>query len=145
MRAFVERTIDIANLQTALALSSQPSDVAPGRLFVDGGSIVVIGDLAAARGPGMEMELRERLASKVRGTPLAAMFDHGKRAAEDVALNLFVEEFRRRARDAPLGLAPVVLFALRQRVELRMLLRILWGVSLGVPRATVARMAGVAA
>lgn len=145
MRAFVERTIDIENLQTALALASQPSDIAPGRLFVDGGSIVTIGDLAAARGPGMTLELRARLASRVRGTPLAAMLDSGMRSAEDVALDALAEEFRRRARDAPLGLAPVVLFALRQRVELRTLLRILWGISLGVPRATVARMAGVAA
>jgi hypothetical protein len=44
-----------------------------------------------------------------------------------------------------LSLAPVILFSLRQRAELRMLLGILWGVSLGVPRATVERMAGIAA
>jgi len=145
MRAFVQRTIDIENLRTALALASQPSDIAPGRLFVEGGSIVTIDDLGAARSRGTETELRAKLALRVRGTPLAAMLDHGMRSADDVALDALVDEFRRRARDEPLGLAPVVLFVLKQRVELRTLLRILWSISLGVPRATVARMAGVAA
>src|ERR1019366_7229148 len=145
LRFFVERTIDIENLQSALALSSQASDVPPGRLFVDGGSIVTVGDLAAARGAGSAIDLAARLAPRVRGTPLAAMLNHGTRSAEDAALDALADEFRRRARDAPLSLAPVILFALRQRAELHMLLRILWGVSLGVPRATVERMAGIAA
>jgi len=145
LRLFVERTIDLENLQSALALSSQASDVPPGRLFVDGGTIVTVGDLAGARGAGGEIDLAARLARRVRGTPLAAMLNHGTRSAEDAALDALADEFRRRARDAPLSLAPVILFALRQRAELHMLLRILWGVSLGVPRATVERMAGVAA
>lgn len=145
LRLFVERTIDLENLQSALALSSQASDVPAGRLFVDGGTIVTVGDLAGARGAGGEIDLAARLARRVRGTPLAAMLNHGTRSAEDAALDALADEFRRRARDAPLSLAPVILFALRQRAELHMLLRILWGVSLGVPRATVERMAGVAA
>jgi vacuolar-type H+-ATPase subunit C/Vma6 len=141
----LERTIDLENLQSALALSSQASDVPPGRLFVDGGTIMTIGDLASAREVGGAAGLAARLATRVHDTPLDAMLNPGTRSAEDAALDALVGEFRRRARDAPLSLAPVVLFALRQRAELRTLLRILWGVSLGVPRATVERLAGVAA
>ena len=51
-------------------------------------------------------------------------------------------EFRRLARDAPLSLAPVILFALRSVPNCARCCGILWGVSLGVPRAAVARMAG---
>jgi vacuolar-type H+-ATPase subunit C/Vma6 len=145
MRAFVERTIDMENLQTALALASEPSDVATDRLFVEGGSMITPADLAAARGGGAATGLRDQLAHRLQGTPLAAMLERGARSAEDAALDALIEEFRRRARDAPLGLAPVVLFALKQRAELHMLLRMLWGVSLGVPRSALARMAGVPA
>jgi vacuolar-type H+-ATPase subunit C/Vma6 len=145
LRLFVERTIDLENLQSMLALSSHASDLPPGRLFVDGGTIVTIGDLAAAREAGSAAGVAARLATRVRGTPLAAMLDPGARSAEGAALDALTEEFRRLARDAPLSLAPVILFALRQRAELRMLLGIVWGVSLGVPRATVERMAGIAA
>jgi vacuolar-type H+-ATPase subunit C/Vma6 len=145
LRLFVQRTIDLENLQSALALASQASDIAPARLFVAGGSIVAVADLAAARGAAGALGLAERLAPRVKGTPLAAMLQHGTRSPEDAALDALSDEFRRRARDAPLGLAPVILFALRQRQETRTLLRILWGVSLGVPHEAVARMAGVAA
>jgi vacuolar-type H+-ATPase subunit C/Vma6 len=145
MHLFVSRTIDLENLQTALALSSQPADVAPARLFVDGGSILTVDDLAAARSSGSAAGLAARLAPRLRGTPLAGMLDHGARSAEDAALDALIAEFRRRSRDAPLSLAPVILFALRQRAELHMLFRILWGVSLGMPRETVERLAGIAA
>lgn len=145
LRLFVERTIDIENLQSVLALSSHAADLPPGRLFVEGGSIVTIGDLASARETGSAAGVAARLGPRARGTPLAAMLDHGARSAEDAALDALTDEFRRLARDAPLSLAPVILFSLRQRAELRMLLGILWGVSLGVPRATVERMAGIAA
>jgi vacuolar-type H+-ATPase subunit C/Vma6 len=145
IRLFVERTIDLENLQTALALASQESDLPPARLFVDGGSIIAISDLVAAGGAGGGGALAALLRPRVSDTPLAAMLDHGAQSAEDAALTAMTDEFRRLARDAPLGLAAVILYALRQRAELRTLLRILWAVSLGVPRAAVARMAGVAA
>lgn len=145
IRLFVGRTIDLANLETALALASQESDLPPARLFVEGGTLIDIADLAAAAGAGGVPDFEARIRPALHGTPLAAMLDRGTQSAEDAVLAAMTDEFRRLARDAPLGLAAVILYALRQRMELRMLLRILWAVSLGVPRAAVARMAGVAA
>lgn len=145
MQRFVARIIDLGNLQSALALASQPCDIPPARLFVDGGSVITVGDLVAAHGASGAFDLETRLSQRIRGTPMHALMHPGEQPAEDAALLALADEFRRLARDAPLGLAPVILFVLQQRVELRTLLRIMWSVSLGVPPATVERRAGVGA
>jgi vacuolar-type H+-ATPase subunit C/Vma6 len=145
MAHFVERTIDLENLRAALAIIGHPSDLGPGALYVPGGAIITEADMAAASACGARAEFGERLRQRARGTPLAAMLEPGGRSPEGATLDALVAEFTRLAREGPLTLAPVIAFVLRQRAELHALLRIVWSISLGVPRALVARAAGAAA
>jgi len=116
LRHFVTLTIDIANMRSALALAKWPSDIDPETLFVPGGETVTLSDM---RNPDT--------------------------AAKEPTRDALIADFRRLARDEPLGLAPVVLFALKQRAELEALIGIVWGVSLGLPEQALERLAGVAA
>ena len=58
------------------------------------------------------------------------MQQHGIRFAVVTAL---LREQKELARTDPLGLAPIILFALRQRQEVRAVHRLAWGIVLGVP------------
>jgi V/A-type H+-transporting ATPase subunit C len=145
MAHFVERTIDLENLRAMLAIAGQESDLEPAALYVAGGTIITTADLAAAGESATRSGIAVRLERRVRGTPLAAMLEPGERPPEAAALDALAGEFAQRAREAPLSLAPVIAFVLRQRAELHTLLAIVWSISLGVPRATVARAAGIAA
>jgi len=145
MRLFVSRVLDLENLWAALVLAEHRTDVDPASVFVPGGQIVTGDDLRAAATSGSVAKVAARLAPRVVGTPLAVALAAGRRPADDGALDALVREFRRFALREPLGTAPVILFVLRQRAELRNLLRILWGISLGVPRAAIERAVGAAA
>lgn len=145
MRLFVRRIIDLENLWAALLLSEHPADVDGLSVFVSGGALVTADDLGFAIGTRSRAALIERLSPRVSNTPLGVVLTDGPRPAEDAVLDLLVAEFHALARLEPLGLAPVVLFVLRQRSELRTLMRILWSVSLGVPRPALERAIGVAA
>jgi len=162
MSRFVERTIDLENLRAALVLSAQATELEPAALFIEGGALITLDDLrfaAALQQPGQPAPapraLALQLGARVRGTPLEAALGARSseaapgRAAEsyddDAALRALVAEQRAFARRDPLGLGPVVLFALRQREELRSLMRLLWSVSLGMPAERRAQAAGGAA
>ena len=145
MRHFVERVIDLENVRAALVLADHPADIEPASVFVEGGALVTLDDLLFAASSKRRAELVARLAPRVRGTPLAAALEAGERPADDAALEALAAELQRLARNEPLGLAPVILLVLRQRVELRALLRILWSISLGVPRPAIELAVGRAA
>lgn len=145
MRLFVERTIDLENLWACLVIADHHPDAEAATIFIDGGAIVQVADLRAAAGARSRDELVARLAQRVRRTPLAAALHAGTHPADDGALAAMVAEFRTVARAEPLGLAPVIHFVLRQRAELRSLMRIIWSVSLGVPGAVIAGALGASA
>jgi vacuolar-type H+-ATPase subunit C/Vma6 len=145
MHRFVERIIDLENLGAALVIAEHPTDVEPGSMFVVGGRVVTVDDLRLAATSRARADVVARLAPRVASTPLAAALVAGGRPADDSALDAMVAEFHRLALREPLGLAPVILFVLGQRAELRALLRILWSVSLGAPRAAIERAVGVVA
>ncbi len=54
---------------------------------------------------------------------------------DDALLATHIRELRPRALREPLGMWPILLFALRLRAEALDLRRLIWGISLGVPRA----------
>ncbi len=141
MALHVARTIDLSNLMSALVLASAPSELSPDAIFLDGGSLLTRADLLFAETSRSSDSLAARLAVRVRGTPLAAALSPGERSVADAALDAQLLELRRFSVRAPLGLAPVILFALRLRAELRALLRILWRLALGIPPTSIARSA----
>jgi vacuolar-type H+-ATPase subunit C/Vma6 len=145
MRRFVERVIDLENLRAALVLAEHPTDLDPGMVFVAGGRIVTADDLRLATSARARPEVVAALAPRVNGTPLAAALGSDGRPADDAVLDALAAEFRRFALREPLGTAPVILFVLGQRAELRALLRILWSISLGMPRPAIERSVGAAA
>ena len=152
LRRFTERTVDLANLWTALVLADHHADADPATLFVSGGRLMRLEDLAFAVSAEHQLAVAQRLGPRVVGTPLAAALETitspavtAGRDAEDAALAALAAEFRALARQEPTSLAPVVAFVLQQRAELRMLLRIVWSVSLGIPAVNIRQSAGVAA
>jgi len=145
MRHFVERSIDLENLWAAMVIAGQHADVDPAVVFIEGGALVTVADLQLAADTQNPADLAAALAPRVRQTPLADALAAAPRPADDAALHALVAEFRARARREPLGLAPVIHFALRQRAELRSLLRIIWSISLGVPGAVIQGAVGAAA
>lgn len=146
LRHYTQRVIDLANLWTALVLADHSTDVSVATLFVEGGTLVREADLAFAVAAARREPLATRLLPRVTGTPLAAALDPvDGRDPEDAAREAMVVEFRALARREPTSVAPVIVFVLRQRSELRALLRIVWSVSLGIPSARIRRSAAVAA
>lgn len=144
MRHFVRRTIDLENLWSVLVFADRLSDVDPRTVFIEGGARITLDDLQLAARTRNRATVEAHLAPRIVDTPLAAALGPGLKPAEDATLDALVAEFRSAARRDPLGLANVVLFVLRQRVELRQLFRILWSVTLHVPPGTMAVALGVA-
>ncbi|MFI5310907.1 MAG: V0D/AC39 family V-type ATPase subunit [Gemmatimonadales bacterium] len=145
MCLFVERIIDLENLRAALVIAEHPTDIEPVAVFVAGGRIVRVDDLELAASARNRADVVARLAPRIARTPLAAALVADGRPADDGVLDELVAEFRRLAIREPLGTAPVILFVLGQRAELHALVRILWSVSLGVPRSAIERAVGLAA
>jgi vacuolar-type H+-ATPase subunit C/Vma6 len=145
MRLFVERSIDLDNLWSVLLLSEHEMDITVDDVFLDGGTLLTREDFALAISSHDRAKVLAQLGHRVTSTPLAAAIDPLAREPEDAALHALVVEFRRMARREPLSLAPVIVFVLRQREELRALTRIIWSASLRVPPARVKRAIGSAA
>ncbi len=133
LRHYVQRTVDLVNAWTARLIAEQRSDAGPDALFVEGGAVITIDDLQFAVDAGSVPPLRERLRPRVAGTPIAVALIPATRAPDDAVLMALIAEYRTMAREEPLGLAPVLLYAMRLRAEHRALQRILWQLSLGVP------------
>jgi vacuolar-type H+-ATPase subunit C/Vma6 len=138
MRAFVERIVDIENLWTALALADGAADVNPDVLFVPGGALVRVDDLVLAATTRSSSALAAVLRRRVRRTPLGVALAGDVAGREARALHGLIAEFRRAALRDPGSTAPVIAFVLRQRAELRTLLRLVWGVAMGAPAARLA-------
>ncbi len=145
MRRFVTLTIDLENLWTALALAEGTFDADVGQFFVPGGALVTVDDLATAAETHSVVAVIAGLRPRTVRTPLAAALDASERSREDRALDALVAAFRRDALSEPLSTAPIIAFALRQRAELRNLLRITWGIALGATGHRLARAIGAAA
>ncbi len=107
--------------------------------------LIAVDDSVFAAKCKSAIELAARLAARVEGTPLEPALDPTRRGRADALLDAQVSEFQRAALRAPLSSAPVILFLLLQRRELRAVQRILWNLALGVPQPLVERATGGAA
>ena len=141
LAAHVRETIDVENAFSALGLAVEGKDVTPKDAFLPGGQRVTIAAFeVAAAAADFEQAIR-RLAEAFAGTALARAFEG--RAGDPASLEAAVLRARVRAqmqamRLEPLGPAPLLAYALRLRAEMEDLRRIIWGVALGAPRATLA-------
>ena len=76
----------------------------------------------------------QTLGDLFRETPYAAVFRRAPlRGLEDALLAARLEAERQAARRAPLGVAPVLWYALELRVESTALSRLIWALALGAP------------
>ena len=142
MQLFVERTIDIENVWNAIALAGGPSNVDPAAVFIGGGRLVVVDDLVEAVAGG---SLSNALDRRIAGTAVAAAVAPGTRAHEDRAIEVLANEVQRLALRDPLSTAPIIVFALRQRIEVRVLFQLIWGIALGASQHVIEEAIGVAA
>ena len=131
MRRFVATTIDLQNLWTALALAESAFDGDAGTLFTAGGTIVTADDVRRAAESRSVAVVTASLRPRAARTVVAAALDADSSTREGAALAALTAEFRKVTRREPLSTAPIIAFVLRQRVELRALLRITWGIALG--------------
>lgn len=135
MRDYVERMIDLENLAATLVLVDHRTDASPASVFVDGGHHIHLADLQFAAESASLDAVVNRLTPRLRGAPtMRAALLADARHAEDAALAAMIDEFRRRAISEPTGLATVIAFSLRLRADLQAVQRIVWRITLGVPR-----------
>lgn len=135
---YVREVIDVENVLAALVLAERPADVTPKDAFLKGGRLVGIGPFEEAVATGSAAGAAARLARAFGSAPLAGPLarssgDGG--VAETALLRARLAEQRRAARHDPLGPAPLLAFVLGLRAETADLRRLIWGLSLGAPRA----------
>lgn len=133
---YVHETIDLENAAAALVLAAGARDLVPRDHFLPGGRRLTMAAFEEAIVAGEGPAAAHRLADAFAGTPIAGALE---RAGTDPAgleralLRARIALRRGAARAAPLGPAPVLLYALRLRAQVLDLQRIIWGVALGAP------------
>jgi vacuolar-type H+-ATPase subunit C/Vma6 len=140
LAAFVEETVEIENACTALVLAAEGKDVIPRDAFLPGGRRLSLGAFEAACAAGSTPEAGRRVAAAFADTPLATVFARSSddpESLEGVILRVRIREHLRAARVNPLGPAPLLTYALRLRAEILDVQRIIWGVALRAPSATL--------
>lgn len=140
--AYVRSTIDLENACAALVIVANPTDAPAKRAFVDGGRLLPLPLFLQAVAAG-EAGVAARLAAVFRPAGLAMAFQRWSGSADPGAieqrlLHYRIMALRAEARRDPAGPAAVLEFALRLRAEMLDLRRLIWGVTLGAPRADIA-------
>ena len=131
--AFVRETIDIDNISTALQLAANTSSIDPVELFVAGGRSLSRDRFLEATRARDAIAARTLLGDALRGGPLAGVFSQPRFSLEDATLRAALVRALRGSRLAPLGVVPVIAFALRLRAQARDLRLIIWRVASGAP------------
>ena len=134
--AFVRAQLDAENALTALAASSGALENRSSAHFIEGGSLITRTefDHLAALPPA---EARSRLARLVAGTVLAPIAPEHPTGSDEAMLTAQIRELRRTVRLDPLSLGVVLEYVLRLRAELEDLARIIWGITLRIPRRRI--------
>ena len=132
---YVRDTIDLENATAALILSAGEADSPGKRAFVKGGRRLPLPTFLEAIAAGDAAAAGRRLAVAFRPTPLAAAFERAADAVsiEEQLLRSRIAMLRETERRDPAGPASVLGFALRVRVEVFDVRRVIWGVELGAP------------
>ena len=146
LQSFVAESLDIENITTALLLAGAGYENPLDQCFLPGGTQVGLPlfrrsaeapDLVSAQRYLLEGLAGRSLAGVIASLP--AEFNK----FEVALLRYRIERLHRRSRLEPLSTAPVLGYALRVRYEVIMLQRIIWGLSLGAPAATLTQPARV--
>jgi vacuolar-type H+-ATPase subunit C/Vma6 len=140
LQSYTRLVVDLGNLRSALVLASESHEQTPDRCFTTGGERVTLDRYREAATSGGVPEAVRLLAPvfrhATRGSALLRRFDN-LADLEDTILTLLMREARSAARLLPLSSAPVLLYALSLRSELRHLQRLVWGLALGAPAPAV--------
>lgn len=141
LRRYLAELVDLENARALLLLADQRGDVEPETGFLQGGLWLdrrrFRRVLRTAKDASQAAAL---LGEACVSTPWARVFErHALDPAhlDDALLAAHIRELRRRAMREPLGPSPVLLYALRLRAETLDLRRLIWGISLGVPRSVL--------
>ncbi len=140
LQSYTRLVVDLGNLRSALVLASESHEQTPDQCFTTGGERVTLDRYREAATSGGVSEAVRLLApvfrDATRGSALLRRFDN-LADLEDTILTLLMREARSAARLLPLSSAPVLLYALSLRAELRHLQRLVWGLALGAPAPAV--------
>lgn len=142
LAAEVRLAIDAENTLSAIALAGQDRSLAPGDLFLPGGTRVTSASFEQAAARATAALAARDLAACFRGTAIATALREG--AADAAGMDRRVLRARlamleaARRRD-PLGPATVLGFMLRLRLQLLELRRAIWRAALGQAPAAAAR------
>ncbi|HXQ30144.1 MAG TPA: V-type ATPase subunit [Gemmatimonadales bacterium] len=141
LAAWVREVLDLENVCTAFVLVKGGTDLVPKDTFVPGGARISIREFEVAAATGDVRAAANGLAAAFAGTPFADALRSADDPStlEDALLRAQIEGLRRAARLRPLGPVPVLLYWLRLRAEGVDLRRIIWGVALAVPPASITR------
>jgi len=133
---FVRTQLDAENALTALAAANGALESRASAHFIEGGKLITRDefDRLAALPP---VEARARLARLVAGTVLAPIAPEHPAGSDEAMLTAQLRELRRTVRLDPLSLGVVLEYVLRLRAELEDLARIIWGITLRVPRRRI--------
>ena len=137
---YVRDTIDLENATVALMLAGGEADLPGKTAFVEGGRRLRLATFLDAIAAGDIAAAGRCLAKAFRPTPLAAAFERAGDASsiEEQLLRGRIAMIREAERRDPAGPASVLGFALRVRVEMFDVRRVIWGVELGAPRGSFA-------
>jgi vacuolar-type H+-ATPase subunit C/Vma6 len=138
---YVRETLDLENALAALVLAGREDDLTPRDAFLAGGRLVTIAAFEEAVATGGPARAAARLATALRGSPLAAPLSAAPSdptGVEDAALRARILAWHQAARRNPLGPAPVLAYALQLRAQTVDLRRAIWGVALGAPAVMIA-------
>lgn len=137
---YVRDTIDLENATVALMLAGGEADLPGKTAFVEGGRRLRLATFLDAIAAGDIAAAGRCLAKAFRPTPLAAAFERAGDASsiEEQLLRGRIAMIREAERRDPAGPASVLGFALRVRVEVFDVRRVIWGVELGAPRGSFA-------
>jgi vacuolar-type H+-ATPase subunit C/Vma6 len=148
LRAYVEETLDLENLRSALMLVVNELEQSADAVFLPGGRRITIDRFRAAVKAGSFPAAASLLAEGFGVSEVARLVRRLATAPLDLeaALLLYrIRSLRDQARRDPLGPAPLLWYLLRLRAQIVNLSFLQWGAALGLPPALRrARLAEVA-
>lgn len=130
---FVQETLDVQNILTAILLAGTRTETDAASLFVDGGATLTRREFLEAAAASDRGRCAEILVRATRRTLFAAPLREPPSSPTAVAQRILrarIDRLRDRSRREPTSALPVLLFLLRLRREVRSLRRVLWRTSL---------------
>jgi len=145
IRHFTRTTIDMANIRSALLMVLQGTDVEADDAFLAGGSLLRQADFRRASVAGSVEAAVEVLARGLACPRFVRVLrtHQDLSTLEEALLNEHASQLERLALLEPNGLAPILSYWQRLRIQLIDLRRLIWGVALDMPRpALLSGLAG---